>query len=301
MRTRKVYLLKDDAFVGARTKTIDINVVDPINSIDIIVEMTNGGTMTEASVVKPHDEFTGIELVSGGDVLVSCNMEDLQALNFVEEGRAPYMELNLHDSVVQKEACRINFGVSHLDPFRYLIPTAFKNLQLKITNTFTAAAATTWAAAGHSLSVIANVIEEGVKDHKGFLTTILKKAYTVSSGAIEPIDLPTDFPYRMILISSMITTKRPDESITSIKLTCDADKYVAMEVDGDHMIMDNIRQFGRITQVLKKRMTNAGDAIYADLWFDTVAQVQGETTETIAGVTSCVAEKVIAETCGQTA
>ena len=64
MRTRKVYLLKDDAFTAAQTKTININVADFISSIDILVEMTNGSAMTEASVVKPHDEFTKIEITS---------------------------------------------------------------------------------------------------------------------------------------------------------------------------------------------------------------------------------------------
>ena len=300
MKTRKVYILKDDSFTAARTKTQDINVIDPIASIDIIVEMTNGNAMTEASVVKPHDEFTKIEITDGADVLVSASMEELQALNVAELKALPYMGLTLEDSAVQKEMCRIHFGLGRNDPNHYLRPQDFANLQIKITNTFTTAAATSWAASGHYLTVIANVIDDGAGEYKGFLTTKSMYSFTAVDGAVETIDMPRDYPYRLIQIQALKTAARPDESIEKIKLTCDADKYIPIDVDCDHQVLENLIQFGRFSQVCKKRVKDADDKVYGDLYYDTDASVSGGTTLYATTVQSVDAEAVGVSTYAQT-
>lgn len=300
MRTRKVYLLKDDAFTAAQTKTQDINVNDPISSIDIIVEMTNGSAMTEASVVKPHDEFTKIEIVDGADVLVSASMEELQALNVVELKKLPYMGLTLEDDAVQREMCSIHFGLDRNDPEHYLRPQDFNNLQIKITNTFTTAAVTSWAASGHTITVIANVIDEGAGAYKGFLTTKSMYSFTAVDGAVETIDMPRDYDYRMIMIQALASGARPDESVEIIKLTCDADKYIPLEVDADHQIFENLLQFGRFSQTCQKRCTNANDIVYGDLYYDTNAYVTKGTTLYATTVQSVDAEKIGVSTYAQT-
>lgn len=300
MRTRKVYLLKDDTFIAARTKTIDVNVVDPIASIDIIVEMTNGSAMTEASVVKPHDEFTTIELVDGSDVLCSLSMEEWQGLNFPEMGKPPFMNLTLEDNAVQQEQCHINFGVSRHDANHYLRPGDFSNLQLRITNTYTTAAATSWAASGHQISVIANIIEEGLGAYDGFLSAKSMYGYTAVSGAVEVIDMPRDYPYRMLMLQSEKTAKNPYENLTEIKMSCDADKYIPVDVDIDHLIWENVSQFGKMTIKYAKRMKAAGDVLYSDLWFDAWADAGGGTTLVAVNVLSVTAEKVVIESYDQT-
>jgi hypothetical protein len=300
MRTRKVYLLKDEAFVAAQTKLINIGVVDPISWIDIIVEMTNGAAMTEASEVKPHDEFTKIELVDGADVIASGSMEEWQALNSFEMGALPRMELTLDDGAVQREACHIHFGLSRNDPAHYLQPDKFANLQMKITNTFTAAAATSWAAAGHTITVIANVIEEGAAYCDGFLTAKSMYAFTAVDGAVETIDMPRDYPYRGILLQAFKTAYRPDENLEHVKLTADADKYIPIDVDMDHIIQDNIIQFGEMRQKTAKRMTNAGDIMYSDLFYDTMSSIVSATTLIVPHITSVDCDQVVAETLGQT-
>jgi len=301
MRTRKVYLLKDDTFTAAQTKVVNINVADFISSIDILIEMTNGGTMTEASIVKPHDEFTKIELIDGADVLVSASMEELQALNFAETGRAPMMHLTLATSGVQQEMCHIHFGVAPTDGKHYLRPQEFNNLQLRITNTFTTAAATSWAATGHTISVIANVIEEGAEAYEGFLTAKSMYTFTAVDAAVETIDMPRDYPYRFIQIQSLMSGKTPQENIEKIKLTFDADKYVPVDLDFDHLVFENVKRFGPITQFLQKVMTNAADKMYADVYYDVWATVGGGTTLYATHVLSVTGEQVVAETYAQTA
>lgn len=300
MRTRSVYLLKDEAFTGAQTKIINLNVADPISRIDVLIEMTNGSAMTEASVVKPHDEFVKIEIVNGSDVLCQGSMEEWQALNFVELGKLPFMQLTLEDDAVQQEMCHIHFGLAPNDPNHFLDPKRFKNPQIRITNTFTTAANTSWAAAGHTITVIAHVIEEGVSDYKGFLSGKSIYSYTAVDGAVEVIDMPRDYPVRLVMIQSLMSGYTPQGSIQFIKLTCDADKYVPLDVDADHQVMENVKQFGSGVQTLIKRMTNAGDIAYGDLYFNGWASGGGGVTLVAVHVLSVTGEQIVAETLGQT-
>lgn len=294
MKTRKVYLLKDEAFTAAQTKTVDINVRDPISSIDIIVRMTNGAAMTEASVVKPHDEFTKIELLDGSDVLVSASMKELQALNVPELGTIPSMELTLESGAVQAEQCTIHFGTNKNDPERYFMPVNFKNPQLKITNTFTTAAATTWAAAGHSISVVANIIEEGAGPNRGFFMTKEIYSHTAVDGGVETIDLPRDFPYRMIMIEALKTANSPILTIEKLKLTCDADKYVPYDIDSRDLILENRAMFGILKQGVKKRLTGAG-TIKVDLFDLMKACVTQDTTLSVVGLVTTAGEVITTE------
>jgi len=294
MKTRKVYLLKDDAFTGAQTKTIDINVVDPISSIDIIVRMTNGAGMTEASVVKPHNEFTKIELVDGSDVIESCSMREWQSLNVAELFTLPAMELTLETSAVQCEQCSIHFGLGKNDPLHYFQPKNFKNPQLRITNTFTTAAATSWAAAGHYISVIANVIEEGALGAAGFLMAKEIYAHTAVDGAIETIDMPRDYPYRLIMLEALKTANSPVLTIEKIKMTCDADKYIPYEIDSRDLMLENQARFGLLTQPVKKRLTGAG-TISVDLYHLIKACVSQDTSLSTVGLITCAGEVITTE------
>ena len=294
MKMRKVYLLKDNAFTAARTKTEGIKVVDPISSIDIIVEMTNGATMTEASVVKPHDEFTVIDIADGSDHLVSASMEELQALNVAEMGKIPFMELTLDSAAVQREMCRIHFGLGNGDPNHYLRPGDFINPQISIVNTLTTPAATAWAATGHTLSVIANVIEEGVGAYEGFLTSKSMYAYDAVDAAIETIDMQRDFPYRLIQLQALKTGNSPILTLEKIKLSVDADKYIPIEIDADHLAMANAQLFGKLHQDLAKRLTGGG-VIYTDLYHLANAYVTQDTTLSMVGLVTIAGEAVTTE------
>jgi len=129
MKVRKSYLIYQDAFTAARVKTQDINIADPISSLDVIVRMTNGAGMTEASIVKPHDEFTKIEVIDGSDVIASASMKELQALNAYETNYLPLMDQTLETSAVQIEACTIPFGLTLNDPKHYFHRSSSKILR----------------------------------------------------------------------------------------------------------------------------------------------------------------------------
>ena len=294
MKTRKVYLLKDEAFTAAQTKTVDINIKDPISSFDIIVRMTNGSAMTEASVVKIHDEFSKIELTDGSDVIISASMRELQSLNAAELKTIPPMDCNLDNDAVQVEQCSIHFGVGKNDPKHYFEPVNFKNPQLKITNSFTTASATTWSASGHTLSVVANIIEEGAQPSEGFFMTKEIYAHTAVDAAIETIDLPRDFPYRLLMIEALKTAYSPISTVKKIKISCDADKYIPYDIDSRDLILENRAMFGILTQGLKKRLTGAG-TIAADLYDQLKAAVTQGTSLSVVGLVTCAGEVITTE------
>jgi hypothetical protein len=294
LRTRKVYLLKDDAFTAARTKVQDVNIIDPISSIDIIVEMTNGSGMTESSVVKPHNEFTKIELVDGSDVIVSASMQELQALNAYSEREMPYMDLTLDSSAVQREMCSIHFGLGLNDPKHYFNPKKFRNPQLRITNTLTTPAATAWASSGHYLTVIANIIEEGAQAQEGYFMTKEIYSYTAVDGAVETLDMPRDYAYRLLLLQALKTGYSPTSSLEKIKLSCDADKFIPIDMDIDHLMFEIVSRFGPFVQALKKRVTGAA-TIYADLYHLVRASLEMETTLHTADVLSISGEAISME------
>jgi len=296
MRTRQVYLKKDEAFTAAQTITFPINIRDPISSIDFIIEMKNGSAMTEASVVKINNEFTKLIVKDGATILNSVSMRELQSLNHAELGQPPLMLPTLEDNAVQQETATMHFGLSPTDPNHYIRPDNFDNLQIEITNTFTTAAATSWAASGHKITVIANVIDEGAGDYQGYLTAREVFSYTCVSGAIEEIDIDRDFPIRLMVISSLITGKRPDESISKLELNCDAGKYVPIELDYDHLMFRNFSQFSPATLKYRKRVTNAADVIHTDLYYPLWGSAGGGTTLCAVHLLSITAEALIAQT-----
>lgn len=299
MKTRKVYLKKDEAFTAAQTLTFPINVVDPISSIDIFIEMTNGATMTKDSVVKINAEFTGIVLKDGADILVSASMRELQSLNVAELGHAPLMLPTLASGGVQQETCHIHFGLSRNDPVHYLRPPDFNNLQMEITNTFTTAGATSWAVTGHTITVIANVIDEGAGDYQGFLSPRSVYPFTCVSGAIEEIDIDRDFPIRLMQISSFITGKRPDESISAIELNCDAGKHVPVDIDYDHLMFENFSQFAPITAEYHKMSVSGAELLNTDIYYPLWGTVGGSITGYVDHLISLAAEQLLAESYGQ--
>lgn len=300
MKKRDVYLVVEDAFTAAQTLPVDINVRNPITALTIRVAMTNGSAMTEASTVKPHDEFTKIELIDGSDVLWSANMEEIQAYNAFRNGRLPYMGLTLEDSAVQTEVCHLMFGDKFWDLKHYLNPSDYNNLTLRITNSFTTAGATTWAASGHTITVIAHVIEEGAQAYEGFYSVKNMYYYSAVDGAVEPIDMPRDYPYEALLLQAYKTATRPDENLEHVKLSCDADSFIPIDIDMDDLEYLNVTMFGPYMQVCKKRMTNAGDIMYFDLFLDTWVCAGGGTTLYATHVTSVDCDQAVLETLTQT-
>ena len=119
-------------------------------------------------------------------------------------------------------------------------------------------------------------------------------SYTAVDGAVETIDMPMDYTYRLLLLQALKTGYSPTSSLEKIKISCDADKFIPVDMDIDHLVFDNVRQFGPFIQGLKKRVTGAA-TIYADLYHLVRASLEMGTTLHTANVLSIAGEAISME------
>lgn len=300
MKTRTSILKQRKAFSASDVIDAELKGNHPISFIDVIVRMTNGAAMTEASVVKPHDDVSKIEVIAGGRVLESGNGEDWQAVNAFMMNKLPYQDLTLEDNAIQTEVFRIPFGHYEYDPNHYLRPADFENPEIKVHLTMTTAAATAWAAAGHDVTIIAHIMESGYGDYQGFLGTEFVRSYASVDGTVEDTDLNTDWPYNMIVIAAMKTATRPDENVEIVKLDANDGDHVELDIYMTQLQAENVNQFGPFHQKLAKRTKAAADVIYSDLFLGTMAAVGGGTTLYAQHLLSVDSDQVVSETYAQT-
>ena len=135
MRWRDVVLRENHTLADSGTTILDINIVDPITALFIKIENQNGATSCQN--VRPHEDIDKIELVDGSEVIFSMSMLEAMALNFYETGRLPYFKWDEGAAAAQYDTCLLLFGRYLGDKLLYLDPKKYKNLQLKITHSFT--------------------------------------------------------------------------------------------------------------------------------------------------------------------
>lgn len=79
MNYRLANILAEEAATTAATKTLDINLADPISRIVVQMKGLNSSGVPTAH---PAKMISKIELVDGSDVLFSLSGVEAQALNF---------------------------------------------------------------------------------------------------------------------------------------------------------------------------------------------------------------------------
>lgn len=218
MNYRLTELLSSEAANTAGTKTIDIDVKDPISRIVITFKGTNNGATPTAH---PAKMISKIELVDGSDVLFSLSGIECQALNYYETGVFPLTIMDFRNDVMAIPTFQLNFGRYLWDEVLALDPSKFRNLQLKITHNKASGGS---APDAGNLRVQAFLFDEKVISPMGFLTNKEIKSYSLTSSAHEYTDLPTDYSYRRLIIQSLAAEKQPHEQFNKVKLYEDEGK-----------------------------------------------------------------------------
>jgi hypothetical protein len=214
----------EDQTAGAGTKTIDINIQDPISQLDIVFSTTKS---KEGMDSYPHRNITKIELVSGSDVLFSMNGGQAQALGIYHR-KAPTMSHGQHmNANSEYDIYPIDFGRKLWDPMLAFDPKRFRNPQLKIT--YDEDVADTGVTA-NELAVYAKCFDEKSISPLGFL---LSKNHWESlmgaDGTYSYIDLPTDYPIRKLLIQGYYAGYEPWYQIEDARLSEDNLKKVVWD------------------------------------------------------------------------
>lgn len=255
MNYREVEILGPTDLGTTGTKTIDINIADTISSIDLIWRTT---VVTVSDMLAPHVAcLSKIELVNGSDILFSLSGEEAQALAFYTQGQMPLNNITVVVDDIMESVIPIYFGRYRFDPLLALDPTKFKSLQLRIT----------WDEDAANTSVVVNeltvrgwVFDQKTITPRGFLMSKEIKTYDPVANAYEYTNLPTDYPYRLILFRSKSTDTEPLSVLNQLKLSEEHDKRIPLDMTGDEIFFTIIEPMGRITQKVRLNET-AADAM----------------------------------------
>lgn len=223
MKYRIPVILSSESASTAATKTIDINIQDPISQIQIELKSTNNGTTPTAH---PAKTLTKVELVDGSDVLFSLNGYEGQALDFYNNKKPAVNIISYFDNNTVVPMFHMNFGRYLYDERLALDPKKFSNLQLKITHDKSLGGCSPDAA---TLEVSAHVFDENKISPDGFLMQKEHYSYSLVSSAYEYIDLPTDHPIRNLMIMSVADDKQPYEQFNELRLSEDNDKRIPFD------------------------------------------------------------------------
>lgn len=218
MNYRLTELLAEEAANTAGTKVIDVDVKDPISRIVITFKGTNNGATPTAH---PAKMISKIELVDGSEVLYSLSGIQAQALNYYENGVLPLTVMEFRNDVMCIPTFQLNFGRFLWDDVLALDPSKFRNLQLKITHNKASGGS---APDAGNLRVQAFVFDQKTISPIGYLMSKEIKSYALVSSAHEYTDLPTNDPYRRLIIQSLAAEKQPHSQFNKIKLYEDEGK-----------------------------------------------------------------------------
>ena len=289
MRTRDHYFKREATVANSDTVIIDLNIREPISFLSVEYEATNGAT--SCIDIEPHDDVDKIEIVDGSDVLWSLSGVETLAANWFEMGQMPHAKLSEDAAAVQEESFYLNFGRFHNDPEFYFDPTRFRNPQLRLTHSLAISATAGFATGTGKVTVMARVIEEGASPYRGFLGWKEKYSWTSAASGDELIELPRDLPYRLAVVKALLTTYRPDEVISKLKLSCDADKFRPFDTYTEDLMDLNERMWGKAQQDKTILSADDGTALL-DLYDIRKGTVYSTYDDQIATVEALDAEQV---------
>lgn len=223
MKYRRAEILAGTDLTTAGTKTIPINVDQPISRISIYWQVTASKHGMDSYC---HRDMVKIELVDGSDVLHSLDGGQNQALCIYDRKVPTMIHGQFNDGDSLGSVYGIDFGRFLYDPMLALDPTRFRNLQLKITHNESLADT---GARANELEVVADVFDEKVISPMGFLMAKEHYSYTLSGTGYEYIDLPTDHPLRKLLVQGYLSAFEPWYTVAEARLDEDNEKRIPFD------------------------------------------------------------------------
>lgn len=283
MKYRRATLLAATDLDVAGTKTIEINVNQPISRIGMEWKITKSISYMNNYA---HKDITKIELLDGSDILHSLDGGKNQALCIFDR-RVPTMKYGqCIGASSQRTFYGIDFGRYLYDPMLALDPARFNNLQLKISHN---QSTSDTGATVNSLEVWADIFDEKVISPIGFLMAKCPKEYTVgASDSYDYTKLPTDHPYRKMLIQGYYSAQEPWLTIKEARLSEDNDKRVPFDL----LMEEYYRERQGIDQMVQEQLVTQIEvterAYYVtptDYWAGAIMQMS-DTSQT-SGVAYC--------------
>jgi hypothetical protein len=218
-------------FSADAVEIIDLDVADPISALvfDLQIHNSAAGSMT----LHPLASVPKIEIVDGSDVLFALSALETEALQWYNHKGFPS---NYNYALAGGYVCRyvhVNFGRFLWDPLYAFDPTKFKNPQLKVTIDLDGGGLNPTYV---KVAVHAMLFDQKLVSPEGFLMSKEIKNYTPTGAGHEYTDLPTDFPYRKLLLKCQTAGTEPGQKLTNLKITEDQDKRVVYDHQPDDIL-----------------------------------------------------------------
>ena len=226
-----------------QTDTYDINIKDPISRITLQLRGTNADSVPDGH---PAKAISKLELVDGSDVLYSMSGEQAQATDFYDTGKVPLNVVSFVNANIWTCLINMNFGRFLWDTMLALDPKKFKNLQLKVTHKVADTAGSSSSSSTSTLAIYAHVFDEKAISPSGFLMNKEIKAYVIgSSGSFEYTDMPTDFPYRRLMLQGLYIGQDLSTVINAFRLSEDNDKRIPYDVSVSNYMKIAAAEYGK--------------------------------------------------------
>jgi len=265
MKYRKATLLAEEDATTPATKTIDLDLTEIISRIHLNIRATNNGntlTAHPAKIVKK------LEIIDGSDVLFSLKGMEVQAVAQYGTKSELVDVISYMDNDQIQPSMSIFFG-RHLWDTRYAFdPKKFTNPQLKISHDLALGGS---APDAMTIAVYADLFDEKAVSPEGFLMSKENFTYTPSASAHKYIDLPTDYPYRMLLIQALSAGKNPNSVVGNIKLSENMDKKVVMDQRTTDILKLLLTEQKPITENILAYLANTGTVVYSMIGYEGVA------------------------------
>ncbi len=245
---RDVFIEDDKTLGDSGTETIDLSVMDPLSEILIKVKNKNGASGNKNNPIMRN--ITKIEIVDGANVIYSLSGAMAQAMSYYQRGVLPSMQRQGGISENQEDWFVLRFGRWLWDRMFALVPSKFRNLQLKITYDFAtvrAIGATGFLTANGKLTVIARLMEGLSAEPAAYMMAKSHYSWTTGASGDERIALPNDYPYALMLLRAWETEVKLYTTISNLKLSIDQDKVIPFDLDSWQFLKKMENDLGLIT------------------------------------------------------
>jgi hypothetical protein len=250
MRTRDAVLAYQETQSSDKsTKTIDLDITDPISALVFQFQAQNGTTSNQDNPLARC--ITKIEIIDGSEVICGLTFEQLQALENYKTGKQPMIREDQTGSDYTVLGATLLFGRYLWDKEFALELSRYKNPKLKITWDLSAiravSATTAWATGTFKISVTAKIMEQLGSVPGKVLAAKEIDSWTSGTSGDRRLDLPVDYKYSFMMLRSYVDGNDVDENISNIKITADTDAYVMMNRNTKEFRSEMARVFGLIT------------------------------------------------------
>jgi len=224
MNYRIKTLLARKSYTADGVETINIDAATPISKI--VISYAAVSVISVDADGHPVRCIPKVELVDGSDVLESLDGAETHALDWYHNQKEPVTRMSYLTSHETIAVMNLNFGRYLWDPWLAFDPRRYTNPQLKITVDVNGGGAD--SVQGY-LTVSAFMFDEKEIMPIGFLMAKEIKSYAPGVSTHEYTDMPTDHPYRKLLIRAQKYETHPNAMLSQIKLASDEDAKVILD------------------------------------------------------------------------